>query len=182
MRVLLSRQLVWLSLGIASFLLLLPLPASALEVTPAELNFTAPAGGQTTATMNLVNDEEQPQSYRIYADEEYRDWFTISPEEVLLSPHQSGEVAITVSPPPNTTGEHTAFLYITSAGPSGGLQVALGIKVRANITVNTTVNTTGYGWGIFRDNLPLTVGVIGGVVSLIVGVVLWRRRRARYYY
>ena len=150
MRVLLSRLLVWLSLGIASFLLLLPLPASALGVTPAELDFTAPAGGQATATMDLVNDEEQPQSYRIYVDEEYRDWFTISPQEVLLSPQQSGQIEITVSPPPNTTGEHTAFLYITSAGPSSGLQVALGIKVRANIMVNTTVNTTGYGRNIFK--------------------------------
>ena len=182
MRVLLAMPFVWLSLGIASFLLLLPLPASALEVTPAELDFTAPAGGQTTATMDLVNDEEQPQSYRIYVDEEYRDWFTISPQEVLLSPQQSGRIEITVSPPPDTTGEHTAFINIISAQPSDGLQVALGIKVRAVVTVNTTVNTTGYGWGIFRDNLPLTVGIIGGVVGLIVGVVLWRRRRARYYY
>ena len=174
----LPRPLIWFPVVVVTLVwLLTPLRALALEVTPAELDFTADAGAWSTATLNLVNNESQPQDYRIYASDDYQDWFTISPEEISLAPNQSAEIKITVSPPSSTRGEHTAFVYITSTQPSSGLQVALGVKVRANITVSRSEP----GWKIFRDNPLLLVAVIGGLAGLIVGVVVWRRRR-RYDY
>jgi hypothetical protein len=165
------KSLIWLSLVISALGLLMSLPASALGVTPGELDFALEPDGQDTKTLHVVNDEDQTLSYRIYVDEEHKDWFTINPQEILLSPQQSGEIEITVAPPSATTGEHTAFIYITSAQPSDGLQVALGIKVRANITVNTPE----YGWAIFEDNPPLAIGIIAGIVALIVGMVIRHR-------
>jgi len=177
MRTLVFKPLIWLPLVITILWLLTPLPVSALGVTPGELDFALEPYGQDTETLRVVNDENQEQNYRIYADEEHEGWFTISPQEISLAPQQSSEIEITVAPPPNTTGEHTAFIYITPVKPSDGLQVALGIKVRADITVNTPE----YGWPIFEDNPPLAAGIIAGIVALIVGIVI-RHRKKHYYY
>jgi len=130
------KRLVWLLPVIMTLLLLTPLPVLAVGVTPGELNFRVGSGQQCTRTLEVINDENQTVVYRIYADKEHESWFSISPAEISLAPQQSGEIEITVSPPLTALGEHNAFIYITSAEPSSGLQVTLGIKLRANITVD----------------------------------------------
>jgi hypothetical protein len=175
----LPRPLVWLATGtIALAWLFTPLRALALEVTPAELDFSVATGERSTDNLELVNNEGQAQDYRIYPDDAYQDWFTISPDEVLLAPGQRAEIEITVAPPADSHGEYTAFIYITSAEPADGLQVNLGVKIQAEITVRS--RESGW-WKIFQDNPLLLAAVIGGLTAIIVGVVVWRRRR-RYDY
>jgi len=153
------KRFLWLLPVIMILLLLTPLPVSALGVNPGELNFRVGPGQQCTRTLDIINDEDQAAIYRIYADKEHEDWFTISPGKISLAPQQSGKIEITVSPPLTTLGEHTAFIYITSAEPSSGLQVTLGIKLRANITVDILSSGSSI--------LPILM-VIGAAIVVLV--------------
>ena len=86
-----------------------------------------------------------------------------------------------MSPPGGASGEHSTFIHVAPSLPVDGLKVARGVKVRADTEVT---GSKSYGWGIFdvfRNNLPLTIGVIAGTVGLIAGVVHWRKRERFYY-
>jgi P pilus assembly chaperone PapD len=164
-------------LVITALTLLAPLPVLALGVNPGELNFVVDPGQQCSRTLDVINDEDNEVVYKIYVDDEHESWFSISPDEISLAPQQSGEIEITVSPPLTTIGEHTAFVYITSAQPSSGLQVALGIKLKANITIDVV----GYGLSILQDNLPyLIIGVLG-IVTLVIFIFVVIRPKIRRY-
>jgi hypothetical protein len=155
------------------------------EITPAsctdcyEVFFVNNENGEEDSIVvdNWEVAEDNEVVYKIYVDDEHESWFTIIPDEISLAPQQSGEIEITVSPPLTTIGEHTAFVYITSAQPSSGLQVALGIKLKANITIDVV----GYGLSILQDILPyLIIGVLG-IVTLVIFIFVVIRPKIRRY-
>ena len=171
------KRLVRLLLAITTLLCLAPLTASALGVAPEELNFTVSPGQQCTRTLDIINDGDQAAVYHIYVDEEHKSWFTISPSEVSLAPKQSSKIEVSVSPPLTTPRKHTAFIYITSTKPSSGLQVAIGIKLKANITVEVA----GFGLSIPQDILPyLIVAVIAIILLVLIIFTIIRLRTTDY--
>lgn len=169
------KRFLWLLPVMVALWLATPLAASALGVNPEELNFRVDPGHQCTKTMSIVNDGNEAATYQIYVDEEHADWFTIRLSQITLEPQQSGELEITVSPPLTTFGEHTAFVYISPVEPSSGFQVALGIKLTANIEVDVG----GYLMDILEDNFPyiiIGVLVVIAIIFFILAVVRPRRR------
>ena len=177
MQTMVLKRCLWLLLVITTLLLLTPLPVLALGVVPGELNFRVAPGQQCTRTLDVINDEDQEVSYRIYVDKEHESWFTISPDEISLAPQQSGKIEITVSPPLTTLGKHTTFVYITSAQPSSGLQVTLGIKLKANIAVNVV----GYGLSVIQDILPFLIVAVAAIIVLVLLIFVVIRPIIRGY-
>jgi len=160
---------VLLSVAI-SLAFLIPIPVDALGASPAELDFVVEPGGQSTLSLHVVNDENETQRYRIYADDEHKNWFQIIPEEISLTSQQTAEIEITVVPPANTIGKHTAFIFITSAEPTNGFQLALGIKIKANIAINAPVN------GVSKSMLFAIIA--GSAAAMIAGIITYRRKQA----
>jgi len=167
------KRFGWTLLIVIAILLYAPLPVSAVGVAPGELNFRMGPGQQCTRTLSIINDEEQAATYTIYMDDEHEDWFTISPNEISLDPGQNGEVEVTVSPPLTTLGEHTAFIYITSAEPASGLQVTLGIKLK----VNTTVDILSYD----STTLAVILVIIAAIVVIALSILVVIRARRKDY-
>jgi hypothetical protein len=108
--------------------------AAGVGASPSELHFDAQVSGYTQ-TLHVVNTGDTESSYRIYAEGDYETWFEISPGEFSLASGRNREVAITLSPPPSASGEHTANICVVSLEPSSGLQVGVGVKVPAHLSI-----------------------------------------------
>ena len=159
---------------VALFLLLVvalvaPALAIGLGVSPEKLNIEVSRGGSTTATLGVTNTGNDESNYKVYVEEdEYKDWFSIEPEEFVLSPQGNKGVEITISPPLDASGQYRAHICVVSMLPGEGLKIGTGIKVPAYI------NIVGMpGW-----ILPVSIGVAVVAIAIIVYIVC-RKRRAR---
>jgi len=158
---------------VALFLLLVvalvaPALAIGLGVSPEKLNIEVSRGGSTTATLGVTNTGNDESNYKVYVEEdEYKDWFSIEPEEFVLSPQGNKGVEITISPPLEASGQYQAHICVVSMLPGEGLKIGTGIKVPTHIHVSAMPSL-------------ILLGAIGIAVLLIIVLVyvLWRKRRA----
>jgi len=138
-----------------------------LGIAPRELEFNAYLGGSASETLYVINTGDSEAEYRVYAEEEYKNWFDIAPNEFTLTPNEVKEVQITVSPPLLSVGDHVAYIYVAATNPSPQLGMGGGIKVPVYLHI--------VGW-------PLYVAI--GMVALLAGsaaFLVWRRRKSRAY-
>lgn len=156
---------------VALFLLLVAAPVLAigLGVSPEKLNIEVSRGGSTTATLGVTNTGNDESNYKVYVEEEeYKDWFSIEPEEFTLSPQGNEGVEITILPPWEASGQYEAHICVISSPPGEGLAIGTGIKVPTYIHISAMPSLI----------LLMSIGVALVAIAIIVYIV-WRKRRAR---
>lgn len=129
--------------------------AIGVGITPGSLNFNVQAGGSDTKSLFVINTGTDVSNYKVYVDEDYADWFDISPDNFNLSASENKEVILKIKPPLFVKGEFDFKVYAVSSSPSSDFSVGSGIKV----PVHTTVSNTGIMVGILL--LLLVIGAGG---------------------
>ena len=120
---------------------LLFIPASSavgVGVAPAELNFSVQVGSSDSRILYVINTGSEESGYKVYVDDKYRDWFTITPENFTLAPDENKGVNITLSPPISASGNFNLLVYAVSYSPSSEFKVGGGIQVPANVKVSNS--------------------------------------------
>ncbi|MCG7848156.1 MAG: hypothetical protein MIO93_03115 [ANME-2 cluster archaeon] len=113
--------------------------AIGIGVTPGSLNFSVQAGGADTKSLFVINTGTEVSNYKVYVDDDYADWFDISPDNFNLNASEHKEVKLKLKPPISAKGEFDFKVYAVSSSPSSDFSVGSGIKV----PVHTYVSNTG---------------------------------------
>jgi uncharacterized membrane protein len=149
-----------------------PVFALGIGVTPGKLNFDVSPGSTTSQTLNIVNQSDSETTFRIYTDDDFKEWFNIQPAEFVLGAHKIKDVKVVVSPPLMAKQNlHSATIYIISTPPESKLQLGAGIKVVANVQIMPTV--------LLRVELWIIAG--GALLAIILGILIWRKYRNNRY-
>lgn len=152
---------------VIAVMLLFPISvlAAGVGIAPGELEFNAYLWGSANETLYVINTGDSAAEYRVYAEEKYKNWFDITPNEFTLTPNGVKEVQITASPPLLSVGDHTAYIYVAATNPSPQLGMGAGIKVPVYLHIAS--------W-------PLYVAI--GMVALLAALAAFLvRRRSRAY-
>ncbi len=167
------------SLLLILFLILLAGQAEALGVgvAPHRLELEAYPLGSVTGSFNVVNTAEERALYQVYADGEYQEWFTLTPEEFVLDPRGSREVKLAVSPPLTASGEHRTTISIVSLEAASELKVGVGIKLPVLVRVVAPPPLSALGVNVTGPPLLALGGAaLLFAAALVSGIVIWRRR------
>ncbi|MFC2045585.1 hypothetical protein ACFLUH_02790 [Chloroflexota bacterium] len=176
----LIRVIATLLLSITA--LLLPcsqLHAVGVGVIPSSLELEASPLGSTTSPVNVLNSSDEEALYQVYIEGDFNSWFSISPSEFTLGPHESQEVLITLSPPITATGEHDVSICIVALASASELKIGCGVKIPTHVKIIAPpplsvigVNVTG----------PPLLGMVGAIlIGITTGIILRRRRRSREF-
>ena len=136
-------------------ILLQTVSAIGVGVTPGSLNFSVQAGGSDTKSLFVINTGTEVSNYKVYVDDDYADWFDITPDNFNLSANENKEVILKIKPPLSVKGKFDFKVYAVSSSPSSDFSVGSGIKV----PVHTHVSNTGIMVGILL--LLLVIGAGG---------------------
>jgi len=112
--------------------------AIGVGVTPGNLNFSVQAGGSDTKSLFVINTGTEVSNYKVYVDDDYADWFDISPDNFNLSASENKEVTLKIKPPLSVKGEFDFKVYAVSSSPSSDFSVGSGIKVPGHTHVSNT--------------------------------------------
>jgi len=63
--------------------------AFGVGVTPGNLDFSAQIGGSDTKSLFVINTGTEVSNYKLYLDNDYADWFEISPDNFTLSANEN---------------------------------------------------------------------------------------------
>ncbi|WP_321430974.1 hypothetical protein [uncultured Methanolobus sp.] len=139
--------------------------AIGVGVAPANFTFEAHVGITNQQSLFVINDGEGIAEYRVYVDDQYVDWFTISPNNFTLEPGEHNEVTIGVKAPLSASGDYDLKAYVIASTPSSNFEVGSGIKIPVHLTVS-------------NDSLFLMLGTVS---ILLIGIVAagsrWKKRR-----
>jgi uncharacterized membrane protein len=128
-----------LTICLIMYLLLLhPVSAIGVGVTPGSLNYSVQAGGSDTKLLFVINTGTEVSNYKVYVDEDYADWFDISPDNFNLNAGEHEEVELKLKPPISAKGEFDFRAYAVSSSPSSDFSVGSGIKVPVHATVSNS--------------------------------------------
>lgn len=112
--------------------------AVAVGVTPGNLDFDVQTGSSDTRLLFVINTGTETANYRVYVDEDYADWFFISPETFHLNAGENKAVELTLTPPMSAKGEYDCTVYAVSSSPSSDFSVGSGIRVPVHATVSNS--------------------------------------------
>ena len=112
--------------------------AIGVGVTPGNLTFSVQAGSSDTESLYVINTGTEVSNYRVYVDEDYADWFDISPDNFSLGASENKEVTLKLKPPLSAKGEFDLKVYAVSSPSSSDFNVGSGIKVPVHIIVSNT--------------------------------------------
>ena len=128
-----------LTICLIMYLLLLhPVSAIGIGVAPGNLNYSVQAGGSDVRSLFVINTGTEVSNYEVYVDEEYADWFYISPDNFNLNAGEHEEVELKLKPPISAKGEFDFKVYAVSSSPSSDFSVGSGIKVPVHATVSNS--------------------------------------------
>ena len=113
--------------------------AFGVGVTPGNLDFSAQIGGSDTESLFVINTGTEVSNYKVYVDEDYADWFDISPDNFTLNANENKEVILTLKPQISAIGDFNFMAYVVVSSPSSDFSVGSGIKV----PVHTTISNSG---------------------------------------
>ena len=150
---------------VIAVMLLFPvsLLAAGVGIAPRELVFNAYAGSSASEALYVINTGDSAAEYSVYAEEKYKNWFDIAPNEFTLTPNEVKEVQITVSPPLLSVGGHAAYIYVAATNPSPQLGTGAGIKVPVHLHIAS--------WPLY-----VAIGIIALLIAL-AAFLAWRRRK-----
>jgi len=152
--------------------------ALGVGVAPHKLELEAYPLGSTTSQINVLNTSTEEGLYQVYAEGEGKDWFSITPEEFVLKPDSSQVVEVAISPPLTAHGDYNASICVVSLVPASELKVGCGIKVPVHIVI-VPPPPIGRVAEIMQGASLLWI-IIAVAATVVIGVVIWRRRRRAY--
>ncbi|MCG7850163.1 MAG: hypothetical protein MIO93_13460 [ANME-2 cluster archaeon] len=138
--------------------------AIGIGVTPGNLSFSVQAGGSDTKSLFVINTGTEISNYKVYVDDDYADWFDISPDNFNLSASENKEVILKIKPPLSVKGEFDFKVYAVSSSPSSDFSVGSGIRVPIHAAVS---------------NSNLTTAILLTLVIAGVGTLLYIRKKKR---
>jgi hypothetical protein len=139
--------------------------AIGIGVTPGSMNFSVQVGISDTQSLYVINTGTEVSNYSVYVDENYADWFDISPDNFTLGANENKEVILTLTPSLLTKGEFDFKIYAVSSSPSSDFSVGSGIKVPVHANVSNS--------GIIIASILLVLLVIG------IGSFYYLKRKKR---
>ena len=133
--------------------------ASGVGITPGNLDFSAQIGGSDTKSLLVFNTGTEVSNYKVYVDNDYADWFDISPDNFTLSANENKEVILTLKPQIFAKGDFNFMAYVVASSTSLDINIGHGIK----IPVHAKVSNSGIKLGVF-----LVLLAIGAVAVLLL--------------
>ena len=127
--------------------------AIGIGVTPGNLNFSTQVGLSDSRSLYIINTGTEISNYKVYVDEDYANWFHISPDNFSLNANENKEVILKFTPPISSKGDFDFTVYSVSSSPSSDFSVGSGIKVPVQATV--------FNSGIIVAGLILVLLIIG---------------------
>ena len=112
--------------------------AIGVGVTPGNFDFDVQVGSSDTKSLFVINTGTEVTNYEIYVDEDYADWFDISPDNFNLNASENKEVKLKLKPPISAKGEFEFKAYVVASSPSSDFSVGSGIKVPVHATVSNS--------------------------------------------
>lgn len=122
--------------SIIYIILLQNVSAVGIGVTPGNLTFRVQAGASDTESLFVINTGTEISNYVVYVDEDYADWFDISPDNFSLDASENKEVILKLRSPFSTKGNYEFKVYTVSSSPSSDFNVGSGIKVPVHVFVS----------------------------------------------
>ncbi|WP_094229086.1 hypothetical protein [Methanolobus psychrotolerans] len=139
--------------------------AVGVGVSPANMTFDAHVGITDSQSLFVINDGQSVSDYRVYVDDQYVDWFTISPNNFTLHPEEHKEVIISLKAPISANGNYDMKAYVIASAPSSNFEVGSGIKIPIKMNVSNK--------GLFFAS--------GAIVILVIGMIAtgttWKKNR-----
>ena len=166
---------------VIAFLVSLPSQVQALGigVAPHQLRLEAYPLGSATSSLKVLNPSNEKSHYQVYVEGEVEEWFSITPEEFVLAPHNSQEIKIALSPSLTASGEHDANICVVSLVSASELKVGYGVKIPVHIRIIPPPPLAMLGINVTGLPLLVMVGTAALlIVALVVGIFIWRRRKA----
>lgn len=107
-------------------------------VAPANMTFNSYVGLGNSQSLFVKNDGSETANYRLYVDDDYVNWFSITPNNFTLSAGDYKEVEVTVKPPITASGDFDMKAYVVATSLSSDFEVGSGIKIPVHINVSNT--------------------------------------------
>ena len=130
--------------------------AFGVGVTSGNLDFSAQIGGSDTESLFVINTGTEVSNYKVYVDEDYADWFDISPDNFTLNANENKEVILTLKPQISAIGDFNFMAYVVVSSTSSDVSIGHGIKIPVHAKVSNS--------GIILTIL-LTLIIVGAGVS-----------------
>ncbi len=112
--------------------------ASGVGVTPGNLNFSAQIGGSDTKSLFVFNTGTEVSNYKVYVDNDYADWFDISPDNFTLSANENKEVILTLKPQISAIGDFNFMAYVVVSSTSSDVSIGHGIKIPVHAKISNS--------------------------------------------
>jgi hypothetical protein len=139
--------------------------AVGVGVSPANMTFDAHVRITDSQSLFVINDGQSVSDYRVYVDDQYIDWFTMSPNNFTLQPGEHKEVIIRLKAPISANGNYDMKAYVIASAPSSNFEVGSGIKIPVRMNVSNK--------GLFYAS--------GAILILAIGMMAtgsrWRKKR-----
>ena len=113
--------------------------ASGVGITPGSLDFSVQIGGSDTKSLLVFNTGTQVSNYKVYVDNDYADWFDISPDNFTLSANENKEVIFTLKPQISAIGDFNFIAYVVASSTSSDISIGQGIKIPVHAKVSNSV-------------------------------------------
>ncbi|SFM26892.1 hypothetical protein SAMN04488696_0642 [Methanolobus profundi] len=131
--------------------------AVGVGVSPANMTFDAHVGITNEQSLFVINDGSGISDYRVYVDDQFVEWFTISPNNFTLDPGEHKEVIIGLKAPISANGNYDLKAYVIASAPSSDFEVGSGIKIPVDIKLSND--------GLFFASGALAIILIGTIVT-----------------
>lgn len=150
---------------------------SAVTVDRYSVESTVDAGGSTTETLHIGNNEDLSIRYELMVKGNHSDWFNFSLNEFVLRPKEAVDVVITIAPPEDIeVGDYSTKIGIRcSPATAGGVPIGTGILIPTEIHVLPPKSFLLKS--IESAPALILIAIIGIVVIVILVSVGIRRRR-----
>ena len=113
--------------------------ASGVGITPGNFDFSVQIGGLDTKSLFVFNTGTQVSNYKVYVDNDYADWFDISPDNFTLSANENKEVIFTLKPQISAIGDFNFMAYVVASSTSSDISIGQGIKIPVHAKVSNSV-------------------------------------------
>ncbi|WP_143072257.1 hypothetical protein [Methanolobus profundi] len=121
------------------------------------MTFDAHVGITNEQSLFVINDGSGISDYRVYVDDQFVEWFTISPNNFTLDPGEHKEVIIGLKAPISANGNYDLKAYVIASAPSSDFEVGSGIKIPVDIKLSND--------GLFFASGALAIILIGTIVT-----------------
>ena len=145
--------------------------ALGVGVAPGKMEFKVRPGGSEVQTLYVINQSDQETEFQVYVEGKNKNWFEITPSQFTLKAKETRGVEIAVAPPLITIpGDHDFSMCVLCLASEPDLRMGAGVKVPAHVQITGPIMA-----------MELWIATAVSISALVLGIVVGRRRRVKYY-